>query len=376
MTYSIALIGCGRVGVWLEDDPLRGKPATHMGGIQKILQTRSPGKGREKPLELNAICDIDEERLQKCKERWNIPNTYTDYKELIDKEKPGIVIIATWTSSHHEIAVYAAQNGVKGIVLEKPLATTLKLAREIIHTCNRCNVKLVVNHERRWDPLYRKTREIVESNELGPLKLIYGNVLCRSAPRGSWKALLKEVGGGPLLHDGTHLIDMVRYFCGDILSINGSVKREDPAIGVETTATALLTTQNGVNVFLEAGGMRNYFNFELDLQFENGRIKIGNGIREFHTTQTSKRYTGFRDLVKKDFPPFKRDSDPFTGAILEVIRAIENDREPFSSGNDGFKAMEIIFGIYYSAYLKGKTVTLPLKISGHPLKKMFRDRMI
>jgi predicted dehydrogenase len=366
MAYKIALIGCGRVGVSLEDDPLRSKPASHMGGIQKILDCGDP------KITLSAVCDIDEERLNQCRDRWNINRIYIDYKTLIQKEQPDIIVIATWTASHRDIAVYAARNGVKGIVLEKPVATTIKQAYDVIDLCAKHNVKLVVNHERRWDPLYRKAKSIIEENTLGPLKAVYGNVLSGTLIQGPWQDVLTGVGGGTLLHDGTHLLDMIRYLCGEIATINGYVTRQDPKAGVETTASALMVTESGINVFLEAGGMRDYFNFEIDLQFQSGRMKIGNGIREYYVSETSRRYTGFKDLIKKDFPTFQRDSDPFTGAILEVIAAIAEGRQPQSSGKDGFKAMEIIFGIYQSAYLKGKTVTLPLKISGHPLKKMFR----
>lgn len=370
--YRIALIGCGRVGVWLEDDPLRVKPATHMGGIRKIIETGSVKKG----LLLTAVCDIDQKRMKECCERWKVPQAYSDYQELITCEKPDIVIIATWTASHRDIAVFAAKNGVKGIVLEKPVAVTLEQARQVIGTCKMYGVKLVINHERRWDPLFRKARDIVSENRLGPLKTIYGNVFSRSAPRGGWQETLPETGGGPLMHDGTHLVDMVRYFAGDIDTVCGHVIREDPEVGSETTATAMMRTRNGVNVFVEAGGMRDYFNFEMDLQLELGRITIGNGIKKYQVTETSRRYTGFKDLVSEPFPEFARDSDPFTGAILDVISAIETGSQPDSSGEDGLKAMEAIFAVYYSAYLGNKPVTLPLEISGHPLEKMFRTGLL
>jgi predicted dehydrogenase len=376
MPYKIAIIGCGRVGVWLEDDPLRVKPASHLGGIKKIIKNNLVKEGLEPAL----ICDINKERLIKCRNHKKPyikeHPIYTDYKELIDKEKPDIVIISTWTSSHRDIAIFAAQHGVMGIVLEKPAAVTLNQAREISDTCNQYNVKLVVNHERRWDPKYRKAKEIVKNKSLGQLKLIYGNVLSQSVPRGDWREVLPEAGGGPLLHDGTHLIDMVHLFTGDIESLNGYVKREIPQAGVETTATALLKAKNGVSVFIEAGGMRNYFNFEIDLQFEQGRIKVGNGIKEYYICENSRRYTGFKDLASKKFPDSLNNTDPFTGAILEVINAIEKNTIPESSGIDGLKAMEVIFAIYHSAFLKGKTIHLPLKLREHPLKKMFQSGML
>ena len=362
MRYKIGLIGCGRVGVLLEDDPLRGKPASHMGGIKKISHK----------VESISVCDIDKERRRHCREKWNIQNTYHRYTDLFKRENPDIAVIATWTETHKRIALHAAENGVKGIVLEKPVAPTLKQAREIIDACNANNVKLVINHERRWDPLYRNVKSIIDDQSLGRLKLIYGNVLSQSFPIGPWQDILPKVGGGPLLHDGTHLVDMIRYFAGEIVSLNGSVSREHPEAATETTATASMKAQNGVTVFLEAGGMRSHFNFELDLQFERGRIRVGNGIRDFFVVEKSTRYTGFHDLVRKEFPASGPGGDPFSGAILEVMNAIETGTVPKSSGRDGLKTMEVIFAIYYSALHNSKTVALPVKISQHPLARLFR----
>ncbi|MCP4157654.1 MAG: Gfo/Idh/MocA family oxidoreductase, partial [bacterium] len=196
-------------------------------------------------------CDSDNARLTHCKQKWNIPSSYSDYRKLFKAEKPDIAVIATWTSTHKDIALNAVKNKVKGIVLEKPVASNFSLSRRVVDACRENNVKLVINHERRWDPLYRKAREIVENKSLGALKLIYGNVLSQSVPRGPWQSALDEFGGGPLLHDGTHLVDMVRYFGGDIAFVNGHVKREFPEAGAETTATALLRTTDGVDVFIE-----------------------------------------------------------------------------------------------------------------------------
>lgn len=374
MSYTLALIGCGRVGVWLEDDPLRAKPASHMGGLSRVTD----GKKVKRGLVLTSACDIDNMRLTNFGERFNIHSShlYEDYRVLISEEKPDIIIIATWTASHRDIAVFAAENGVKGIVLEKPLASSLKDARDIVETCERFNVTLVVNHERRWDPRFIKTKEIVNSEILGKLKSIVANVFSQSAPVGAWEDVLDIAGGGPLLHDGTHLVDLIRYFAGDIHSVSGHVTRERPEFGTETTATAYLRSESGINIFLEAGGMREYFNFETDLQFECGRIRIGNGLCEYYVSGNSPRYTGFKDLSKTPFPEFSRNVEPFSGALLELIEAMETGNKPNSSGEDGLKVMEVIFGIYYSASLKGKTLVLPLKFSGHPLKKMFKGGML
>lgn len=366
MAYTIAVIGCGRIGSALEDDPLRAKPASHIGAIRQLSDK----------LRLTAICDNDRERLLTCQRRWKVPKFYLDYREMILTEKPDIVSIATWTSSHMEIAVFAAEHGARGIVLEKPLALDLAQADRILSACRQHKVKLVINHERRWDPLFRKTKAIMDGGELGALRTVTGNVLCGPVAPGSWKSVLDDVGGGPLLHDGTHLLDMIRWLAGDIRQVMGQVRRDDKRVGVETTALAWLQTETGVPVFIEAGGTRGYFNFEIDLQFENGRLRVGNGIRDYFVAVESKRYSGFRDLEQRPFPALDSACKPFSGAFLEMTRAVDENREPFSSGLDGRKALEIIFAVYYSASLQGKTITLPLLATGHPLKKMFAAGML
>lgn len=362
MGYRVGLIGCGRVGALLEEDPLRAKPASHMGGIRKAAAF----------VNAVSICDINGERLNHCAETWKVNGAYTDYGDLLRLEQPDIVIIATWTHTHAEIALAAVKAGVRGIVLEKPATPDLSSAAEVVTACRDAGVMLVINHERRWDPLYLFARRCVDENRFGPLRAIYANVLSASAPKGDWRDVLKTAGGGPLLHDGSHLADMIRFLAGDITSVSGFVSREDPNCGTETSAAALLKTIGGIPVFLETGGNRDYFNFELDLHFEQGRLKIGNGVREYFQSAPSTRYSGFRDLVKQEFPVLPRESDPFSGALLEIVNALETGATPKSSGDDGYKAMEIVFAVYESAFLGGAPVTLPLTPGEHPLEKMFR----
>ena len=348
MKYSASLIGCGRVGVLLEEDKLRKKPASHIGGLLKL----------KSKVILDSLCDINKERLIYVSEKWKINNYYTDYKKLILERKPDIVIIATWTNTHKEIAEYCMKNGVKGMVLEKPVATSLKDAGYLLKLSEKYKTKIVVNHERRWDSLFLKTKEIIDNRELGKLVTIYSNVYTQSSFNEKIN-LIGELGGGVLLHDGTHLIDIIRYFAGDIKYVIGDLNMDKNA-GVEKKASAFLLTENNVNVFLQAASEMDFFNFELDLIFKNGRIKIGNGIREYYTTESSKRYEGFKDLVKKEFPVYEKIIDPFSGAINEVIIAIEKDIEPYSSLIDGVKAMEVIFSIYHSHFKNNKRIILPL----------------
>ena len=94
--YKVGLIGCGRVGSLLEDDPLREKPATHAAAFHRHPKT-----------EIVAGCDIDGSRLKQFGAKWGIPDSslYADYREMLRREKLDIVSVASWTETHYDIVM-------------------------------------------------------------------------------------------------------------------------------------------------------------------------------------------------------------------------------------------------------------------------------
>lgn len=344
--YRVGVIGCGRIAGMLEDDPLRGKPCTHAGAFNAVQETK-----------MIAACDINKERLNKFGKRWNISNLYTNYYKMLEKEAIDIVSVAAWTQFHHEIVVAAAESGTQGIYCEKPMALTLDQAEEMLNVCNENNVKIVINHERRWDPYYLKVKKIIDEGKIGELKTIIGNAL-------AWDdhaAKKVEIyGGGTMFHDGTHLTDLLRFFAGEPGWVSAYEERPNGAEYVENTVFGLVWFLNGTKAFLEGGGSRNYFNFELDLQGTEGRIIIGNGTRELYVTKKSKRFSGFRELERIELPEPNNNANSFISGVKDLIRCIETGCGSNSSGEDGKKALEMIFALYESARNEGKRVSMPL----------------
>ncbi|MBN2403815.1 MAG: Gfo/Idh/MocA family oxidoreductase [Spirochaetes bacterium] len=352
-----ALIGCGRIGFLLENDPLRFKPCTHYGGAKAA------------GIKINCACDINKDRLNKFAETAGLhqKNLYTDYRELIVKEHPWLVIIATWTNSHAEIGIFAAKNGATAIICEKPIASNLKDAGEFLSQCRKHKVNLIVNHERRYDARYRAVKKMLTNNRIGEVKTVYASVL--SAGSGSISTDIAQ-GGGPLLHDGTHMIDIIRYFFGDISSVRGEIQKKMRA-GFEKRAVAWLKTKSGVDIFLEAGGARNYFVFEIQISGTEGKIVIGNGYQNLYLNTKSKYYTGFRDLSEKPFPDIK-GINYFKKEYLEAKKLLKNNQTDIaSSGYDGYKALEAVHAIYLSSYLAGKQIELPVMPNKVNLHKIF-----
>ncbi|GJL79353.1 MAG: oxidoreductase [Nitrospinaceae bacterium] len=340
---TAGIIGCGRIGSLLEEDPLRGKPCTHAGGFTSLPSVK-----------LTAGCDIDASRLKKFGKRWGVDRLYTDYRELLNQESPDIVCIATWTHLHASMVIEAARSGVKGIFCEKPLSIDLSEGRKMVRACEKNAVPLIINHERRWDPHYQKAKSIIDSGKIGEVRTIIGNALSWKPP----KIPVDSHGGGALFHDGTHLTDLFLFFGGPMDWVSGHEVRPHGKKYIEETASAMLRFKSGALGFIEGGGARNYFNFELDIQGSKGRLLIGNDGRKLYLTKTSKRFTGFQELQPANFPEPKRLQSPFTGGAKDMVRCIRTGRDSVSSGRDGLKALEVILAIYQSAQSNGKRVKL------------------
>lgn len=342
--YKVGVVGCGRIASLLEEDPLREKPATHAGAYAVFPRTK-----------ITAACDIDRWRLAKFRGKWRVPadRCYRDYREMLVREDIDIVSIATWTESHCAVALAAAKNPhVKGIYLEKPITADLREANRIITTCKRRGIKLLVGHERRFDSDFSRVREIVEKKEMGALKTIFAQALSLPPPKLSRNKYI----GGTLLHDGTHLMDLVLHFGGPAAWVMGFDKRPHGKRNIETAAGGVIMLHSGVTVFVEGGGERNYFKFDLDMQFENGRIVIGNGGIHAFQNFTSRHYTGFHELAPVPFKNPRKRENSFIGCVRELVRAIDSGREPVSSGTEARDALELILAIYHSADNSGKKV--------------------
>ena len=341
--FKTGIIGCGRIGSLLEEDPLRGKPCTHAGAFSAL-----------KNAQMIAGCDINEIRLKKFGKKWNVKNLYTNYHDMLSESSLDILCIATWTSQHATMALDGVRSGVKGIFCEKPIDVDLNLARKLVRTCQKKNIPLLINHERRWDAHYQMAQKIIRKGKIGEIRTIIGNAL-------SWKPAnlpIAKYGGGPLFHDGTHLIDLLLYFGGPISWVSGHEKRPRGKQYIEETASAMIGFQNGSLGFIEGGGVRKYFNFELDIQGSEGRILIGNSGLEMYVTKKSPRFTGFYELERIPSPEPKNYESPFIGGAREMLKSIRTGKSGLSTGVDGLKALEIIFAVYQSAQAKGKRLII------------------
>ena len=311
-----AIVGLGRIGVTLEADGKREKPCTHVGAI---LQNPD--------CTLVAGCDIDPEARKRFRDGYGLPG-YADIEKLLAQERPDLLVVAAYPEYHRRLVQKGADAGVPVIVCEKPLARSLRDARAIARIHRRGRAKIVVNHERRYSRDYLAARTAVREGRYGALLSIRG-LLCfgASSPR-------REV----LLHDGTHLIDTVNFLAGTPLRL----QRRFGSMRSAEKSAFLLGRCGCVPVVIEVGSERDHLIFEVELGFERGRLRLGNGVFSLERSGESPYYEGYRSLLPEEKPRMER-TGYFSGMIADAVRCVrERSHQPRSSAGDALEVLRCI----------------------------------
>ena len=349
--YKVGIIGCGSIA------------NAHARGYKTL------------GMEITAAADIKQEQLNLFQKSHNIKNLYTDYKLMLEKEDLDIISICTWPPLHAEMTVNSAKSGVKGILCEKPMAVNLAEADAMIEACDKSSAKLAIGHMRRFSEAYAEARKIILSGAIGEVYFIHG------------------VSVGDLLSDGTHIIDMIRFFAGDVPvnwvigQVDARSKRTRYGHYVEDSSISYFEFENGIRAFLDIllfYGKQ--FSFDVQaaptttlpqstmwwrkgakyttayVHGSEGRIDVGE--REIPQL----RYKGKGDADWK-MPPLKQGTDPFAMQIKALIESIEKNTEHPCSGRQGRAALEIIMAIHESARRRAKII-LPLTVKEYPLAAM------
>ena len=350
--YKSAIIGTGRIAGRLEEDPLREHPCTHAG-----IYSSSP------EIELLACAGRKKIEAFEFASKWKIPRHYTDYRKMLQKEKPDIVSICTPAPLHAEMAMDAVESGVKAIFCEKPLATNLKEADKVIKACLKNKVSLTVNHLRRWGWDYRIIKTMLLSGEIGKPETVH----C--------------LFSGNILHTGTHMFDILRYLFGEVESIQGEIHSSflstkgssgyflDKKAGIyeDPEVSGLIFFENGTKAWI-SGKNKNYFIFEMDIVGSSGRIRIGNHLLELWKPSPSNHYTSFIDLQKIDFPLPSSRPNPWLVAMDDLLSSLKTGKPTSSTGLDARKSMEIAFALILSSQKNKSEVKLPLKRCSFQIK--------
>ena len=320
-------------------------------------------------LEISGICDINPQNMRDKILKFELASihTYTDYKEMLEKEQPDLVAITTESGKHAAIALDCIEAGCN-IIIEKPIALSLADADEIVRRGHEKGVKVCANHQNRFNKSVQKIRDAVDKGRFG--KMFYGTAHIRWSrdweyySRADWRGTWAQ-DGGALMNQCIHNIDLLRWMMGNEIDtvIGMTDKQNHDYIEAEDMGIALVKFKNGSYGIIE--GTTNVYpkNLEETLYLfgQKGTIKAGgtsvNRIEEW-------RFSDQLDDPEEVMRRFHENPPNVYGfghipLYADMIDAIINDREPYVTGEDGRRALELVLAIYKSA-AEGVPVKLPL----------------
>lgn len=335
--FRVGIIGLGRIGFTLQFDKKREQPASH-----------SAAFSGEKRCVLSGGFDRDLAKMAEWSKRYPRAKIYDNLNEMLSDGVWDILVIAVGEKEHLPVVKIAAASGPGLIVLEKPAAPSVKDALLIKKTCSLFRVPVCINHERRFSKDYRLAAGLTASGEFG--KIVSVNAFINSSNYAWYRGDYKE-GRGTLVHDGTHLVDAIRFLTGENIrigsaSLNGKEKNGNIA-GVSASGTI----GKDIAVNMRFGYRTSQFEFEIDLVFEKGRIRVGNGILEVYRSQKSPYYEGFHSLVRdKAYSPGRTGKTGyFSGMASNCADFLEGKSVLVSNLDDGVEAMKTVEAIARAA---------------------------
>jgi len=337
----------------------------YMGKIRHNVINASPD------LELAGICDpciqLDNAGLG-CK-------TYASYPEMINSDID-VVFVCTPNYYTPEIVIYSLSHG-KHVFAEKPPGRTLSDIKEIIGAENaHRDTKLMFGFNHRYHPGVEQARLYVKSGDFGRILWLRG-VYGKSGGEnflGSWKNDLKICGGGILLDQGIHMLDLMRYFCGDFTETKSFTSRSFWKLDVEDNAVAIMRNKDDQMAMLHSSSTLWKHTFRLEIFLEKGYLIISGLLSKTGSYGREMLTVGKRQFESESFALgnpreeiiyFDQDRS-WDLEVAHFVECIKEDKKVLnSSSHDALKVMELVEQIY-----KDDNISYADKIKEEELKKI------
>ncbi|WP_035971411.1 Gfo/Idh/MocA family protein [Bradyrhizobium sp. WSM3983] len=286
---------------------------------------------------------------------------YSDPRDLLAEVKPAAAIIATPNATHRELAIACIERGIVALV-EKPIASTLADAAAIAAASERAGVPVLVGHHRRHNPIVRRARAMIAEGALGRLtnaSVLYTFFKPADYFEMAWR---REPGGGPVLINLIHEIDLIRHLCGEIASVQAVASNAVRGFAVEDSAAVLLRLVNGALVTLNlsdtavtpwswdlaSGESPNYPPQPVAVQthFISGTEgSLGLPTLEYWHYASAKSW----------FAPIARESvgiergDPYRAQLDHLVRVARGQESPLITARDGMLTLQATMAVHKAA---------------------------
>ncbi|MBN1582517.1 MAG: Gfo/Idh/MocA family oxidoreductase [Anaerolineae bacterium] len=329
----------------------------HARNMPKISQVR-----------LTAVCDISPDALQAAMDNYEVAG-FDNHADLLDSGLVDAIIIATPHYFHPPIAIDTMRRGIH-VISEKPIAVTVSGAEAMIETARETGAIFAVMFQERATPIHQAAKKLVREGHLGEL---YRTLLVDSHFRSQayynsagWRATWKGEGGGVLLNQAPHGMDIFTWLAGMPSSVIAQVNTRQHEIEVEDEAAALLEYENGATGYLLESVNEVPTGKRLELCGEKGKLVIDDqGLRFWQVRPGVKAFSNGTDqmwgrpeveLIDVELQERERGH---AAIVRNVANAIIKGEDLISPGHDAIYSLELANAMLLSGH-KHKLVTLPV----------------
>ncbi|MBR0496660.1 MAG: Gfo/Idh/MocA family oxidoreductase [Treponema sp.] len=374
--YYAAIVGTGRIGFSLGFDKKREQPASHTMALLK-----------NKRIKLIAAADSNEENLENWRKYVRKHNGKKDFTLVFPTSKElyenvtclDIITVAVNEDNHLEECLKAIEYKPRLVILEKPVALNSEEAEKIRAKAIECGVPVMVNHERRFAKDYLSVVSLID--KIGDIQSVTGEL--DSGLRIYGEEFEKD-GTYSLLHDGTHLVDILQFLLGKgsnnersevtpiLKTANNSetdttspdtpadLSRNDTPLLTNPLVSGIYKDEEGIvrnfsahyqsvvskfgtipEVTVKMSGRSKFFEFRIEILGTLGKICIGNGFAELHLREESKLYTGFYSLTKQKLKLPKK-TGYFSGMIQNAVDFLDGNSELVSPLEDAISDLKVL----------------------------------
>ena len=300
---------------------------------------------------LTAVCDVDADAASTRAAEWGVPHVYADAQRMFDEGGLDVVSICTPVSTHHDLVVAAARAGIH-VLCEKPIALDLHQAQAMIDACETAGVTLQIGHQLRSAGAVAHARKMIDDGVIGEIaavRLRQGHDWGGAAEVRPSFATRASGGGGTLLDNGCHMMDLARFLAGDAEEVYARVATRRWPIELEDTAHVSLRYASGAlgtieTAWTSTGWEEGFWVYgsrgSLEWTNRHGPARLVHAFRESPGTTWSET-----DVARYDFA----GDTPHVREIRAFVAAVQGEGEVVCTGQDGLEAVRIVLAAYDSA---------------------------
>jgi predicted dehydrogenase len=314
--FNALIIGAGNIGCTYD------KPSS------EAVLTHAHAYSRHKRMKLKGIVDIDANRATKASKVWSCPS-YTNIIDAVEQARPDMISVCVPDGAHEEVlrVIAKTKHRPRLVICEKPLTTTPTHSKAILSLFKKYHIPLLVDHTRRFDQTVVETKLAYDRGEYG-------------ASISAWATYSKGI-----LHSGTHIIDLARYFFGEIKKQKTVFQRDDFGHKIDRTVGAFLSFERCPQFYLIAGNVSAYEYFQFDIVCEKARVSFFDlGFR--YSVQKITRDTHYGCKVLGD--PVIRDTQfakAMTSLIQNAVDVLDQKAEMRCSGEDAYITQQVCWDL-------------------------------